>query len=87
MRSGNMINHFRALLMANKSFVEMQLWLALLRYLLVSFVVPAFSHCLPHLVVPRCASFWLFLVATNCAFFLSVFIYAARSLMDFNAAL
>lgn len=30
-----------------------------------------------------CASFWLFLVATNCA----VFIYAARSLMDFNAAL
>lgn len=55
----NMINHFRALLMANKSFVEMQLWLALLRYLLVSFVVLPFSHCLPHLVVPRFGYFWL----------------------------
>lgn len=55
----NMINHFRALLMANKSFVEMQLWFALLRYLLVSFVVLPFSHCLPHLVVPRFGYFWL----------------------------
>lgn len=55
----NMINHFRALLMANKSFVEMQLWLALLRYLLVSFFVLPFSHCLPHLVVPRFGYFWL----------------------------
>lgn len=55
----NMINNFRALLMANKSFVEMQLWFALLRYLLVSFVVLPFSHCLPHLVVPRFGYFWL----------------------------
>lgn len=55
----NMINHFRALLMANKSFVEMQLWFALLRYLLVSFVVLPFSHWLPHLVVPRFGYFWL----------------------------
>lgn len=55
----NMINNFRALLMANKSFVEMQLWFTLLRYLLVSFVVLPFSHCLPHLVVPRFGYFWL----------------------------
>lgn len=29
------------------------------RYLLVSFVVFPFSHCLPHLVVPRFGYFWL----------------------------
>lgn len=52
------------------------------RYLLVSFVVFPFSHCLPHLVVPRFGYFWL--QPTALFFF---FIYAARSLMDFNVAL
>lgn len=72
---GNMINNFRALLMANKSFVEMQLWLALLRYLLVSFVVLPFSHCLPHLVVPRFGYFWLQPTALFC---LSLFLFMRR---------
>lgn len=51
------------------------------RYLLVSFVVFPFSQCLPHLVVPRFGYFWLQPTA------LLFFIYAARSLMDFNVAL